>query len=257
MKELIKLSGIKRFYRMGDITVRALQGIDMSIDYGEFVSIMGPSGSGKTTLMNILGCLDRPTEGVYILDGMDTRDADLDDFADIRNEKIGFVFQSFNLLPRVSALENVELPLFYDRSRNIENPREKAEKVLNLVGLGDRLDHIPSRLSGGQQQRVAIARALVGDPSFVLADEPTGNLDTETTLDIMVLLQELNERGITIVTVTHEPEVARYTKRKITLQDGVIVSDEPVPGSPSAAADLAQWRKIHSGLYTAEKEYVS
>jgi len=224
---LIEMSGIKRHYQMGDITVRALNGVDLSIGPGEFVAVMGASGSGKSTLMNILGCLDRPTGGSFTLDGLDTAEAEMDDFADIRNEKIGFVFQGFNLLPRTSALENVELPLMYNRTREFADPIEKAEEALRLVGLGDRLDHVPAQLSGGQQQRVAIARALVGNPVFVLADEPTGNLDTATTMEIMVLFQELNERGITIVMVTHEPEVACYTKRTITLQDGLIVADTP------------------------------
>ena len=226
---VIEMRGITRHYGMGETTVRALQGIDLTIEQGESVAIMGPSGSGKSTLMNILGCLDAPTSGSYIIDDIDTRSADMDDFADIRNSKIGFIFQGFNLLPRTSARENVELPLFYNRTDDIDDPRQRAEAALIKVGLGNRLDHIPARLSGGQQQRVAIARALVNDPVFVLADEPTGNLDTGTTLEIMALFRELNEAGITIITVTHEPEVAGFAGRIIILRDGRIFSDKPAP----------------------------
>lgn len=233
---LIEMRNISRHYQMGSVTVKALQGIDLAVDSGEFIAVMGASGSGKSTLMNILGCLDRPTAGTYILDGLDTGDAEMDDFAGIRNEKIGFVFQGFNLLPRTSALENVELPLFYDRSRikggrGRFDPQEKAAEALEHVGLGDRLVHLPSELSGGQQQRVAIARALVGNPVFILADEPTGNLDTETTMEILSLFQDLNARGITVVMVTHEPEVARYTRRVVTLKDGRVISDKALKES--------------------------
>ena len=251
---VIELKGIKRYYRMGDITVKALRGVDLEIESGEFVAVMGPSGSGKSTLMNILGCLDQPTDGTYLLDSLDTGEADMDDFADIRNEKIGFVFQGFNLLPRTSALENVELPLFYNRTKDIPDLSDKAEEALVKVGLGDRLDHVPAQLSGGQQQRVAIARALVNDPVFVLADEPTGNLDTETTMEIMVLFQELNDLGITVIVVTHEPDVACYMKRIITLQDGGIVSDEPVTERKRADDDLLRWRSTHNNLYHEREE---
>ncbi len=246
---IIELRGITRHYVMGDITVRALRGIDLTIEKGEFAAVMGPSGSGKSTLMNILGCLDKPTSGSYTIDTLDIGEAEMDDFADIRNSSIGFVFQGFNLLSRTSALENVELPLFYNRTKEIEDPVEKARAALEKVGLGDRLDHIPSQLSGGQQQRVAIARALVNDPVFLLADEPTGNLDTETTLEIMVLFQELNEAGITILMVTHEPEVACFARRNITLRDGRIVSDVPVQDRGRAADTLGSWRQDHSNLY--------
>ena len=250
---VIEMRGITRHYVMGDITVRALQGIDLTIEKGEFVAVMGPSGSGKSTLMNILGCLDKPTSGSYTIGTLDIAEAEMDDFADIRNSSVGFVFQGFNLLSRTSALENVELPLFYNRTNKGENPVEKAKAALKKVGLGDRMDHIPSQLSGGQQQRVAIARALVNDPVFLLADEPTGNLDTETTLEIMVLFQELNDAGITILMVTHEPEVACYTKRNITLRDGMIVSDEPVANRERASATLQSWRRDHSSLYMAQE----
>ena len=239
-KCVIKMTGIKREYRMGSVRdaetviVRALRGVDFSAEAGEFVSVMGPSGSGKSTLMNILGCLDKPSGGSYALDGIETSTSSADTFAYIRNRKIGFVFQSFNLLSRTTALENVELPLFYRRREKGEKRqsaaerKEKAIQVLREVGLEKRMDHFPSQLSGGQQQRVAIARAMVNDPAFILADEPTGNLDSSMTMEIMGLFQQLNENGKTIVMVTHEPELAAYTKRIITLKDGELVSDKNV-----------------------------
>jgi putative ABC transport system ATP-binding protein len=249
---IIELRGIKRHYVVGEVLVKAIRGLDLSVEEGEFVSVMGPSGSGKSTLMNILGCLDKPTEGAYTLDGINTGSAGSDEFAAIRNRKIGFVFQGFNLLPRTTALENVELPLFYshagpDRARK-RYQAERAKHALDEVGLGNRLDHKPSQLSGGQQQRVAIARAMVNDPAFILADEPTGNLDSEMTLEVMSLFQELNDRGKTIVMVTHEPEVAAYTRRIVTMRDGAIVSDERVSARKSAADDLRKWKETHSIL---------
>jgi len=245
---IIELRGIKRWYRVGDIIVKALRGLDLDVERGEFVAIMGPSGSGKSTLMNTLGCLDKPTEGSYILDGLETSKATPDEFSDIRNNKIGFVFQGFNLLARTTALENVELPLFYDRSGKKVDTRAAARQALREVGLEDRFDHKPNQLSGGQQQRVAIARAMVKDPAFLLADEPTGNLDTEMTLEIMTLFQELNDRGKTIVMVTHEPEVAAYTKRILVLRDGSLVSNRSVTDRHRAADDLAAWKKDHALL---------
>jgi len=259
--KVIELEGIKRFYRLAgrkkgekenreEIIVRALRGLDLTAEAGEFISIMGPSGSGKSTLMNILGCLDRPDEGRYRLDGIETSTSDSDTFAFIRNKKIGFVFQAFNLLTRTSALENVELPLSYNRSGKNSNKvnRERATAVVREVGLGERMDHFPSQLSGGQQQRVAIARAMVNDPAFILADEPTGNLDTEMTLEIMSLFVELNDRGKTIIMVTHEPELAAYTKRVVTLRDGSLVSDLPISERRSAAEDLGKWKDEHALL---------
>ena len=263
---VIELKGIKREYRMESktskkkkenenvVVVRALRGVVFSAEEGEFVSVMGPSGSGKSTLMNILGCLDKPSGGTYTLDGIETSMSDTDTFAYIRNRKIGFVFQSFNLLARTTALENVELPLFYRRREKNEirhtnsTRKERAEQVLHEVGLKDRMDHFPSQLSGGQQQRVAIARAMVNDPAFILADEPTGNLDTGMTLEIMGLFQQLNDRGKTIIMVTHEPELAAYTKRIITLRDGEIVSDYNVEERRVAIDDLSQWKRDHAIL---------
>jgi putative ABC transport system ATP-binding protein len=239
------MKGIKRIYPLDGVTVRALRGVDFSADVGEFVAVMGPSGSGKSTLMNILGCLDKPSEGTYILDGIETTSSGGDAFALIRNKKIGFVFQSFNLLPRTTALENVELPLFYAKKISSKERRERAMAALKEVGLEERMNHVPSQLSGGQQQRVAIARAMVNDPAFILADEPTGNLDTEMTLEIMALFQSLNRRGKTIIMVTHEPELAAYTRRVITLRDGELVSDRVVDEQREAAEDLAQWKKEH------------
>ena len=253
---LIEMNGIRRFYVMGDITVKAIKNADLSVEKGEFIAVMGPSGSGKSTLMNILGCLDKPTDGIYILDSTDTSSAGQDEFADIRNRKIGFVFQGFNLLAKTSALENVELPLLYNRSKNITDPVLLARKALETVGLGNRLTHLPSQLSGGQQQRVAIARALVTDPVFILADEPTGNLDTETTLEIMMLFQQLNRNGITIIMVTHEPEVACYVRRIITMRDGEIVSDKAVADIRDAGSDLEDWRKLNNHLYISSGEAV-
>ena len=260
---VIELRGIKREYRMevktgasldneAAVVVRALRGVDFSAEAGEFVSVMGPSGSGKSTLMNILGCLDKPSAGTYTLDGIETSKSDSDTFAYIRNRKIGFVFQSFNLLARTTALENVELPLFYrrrdkDEKRQSSQARiERAIKALREVGLDKRMDHFPSQLSGGQQQRVAIARAMVNDPAFILADEPTGNLDSGMTLEIMGLFQELNRQGKTIIMVTHEPELAAYTKRIITLRDGELVSDKRVTEQRNAAEDLSLWKNEHA-----------
>jgi putative ABC transport system ATP-binding protein len=251
--QVIELKGIKRHYKMGDILVKAIRGLDLEVASGEFVSVMGPSGSGKSTLMNIIGCLDEPTEGSYVLEGLDTSKAGPNDFAEIRNTRIGFVFQGFNLLSRTSALENVELPLFYARRPKGGKPSELAAAALAEVGLGGRLDHIPSQLSGGQQQRVAIARAMVNDPAFILADEPTGNLDTEMSLEIMSLFQDLNDRGKTIVMVTHEPEVAAYSRRIVAMRDGEIVSDRPVAERRRAQEDLAAWRAEHVLLADRER----
>jgi putative ABC transport system ATP-binding protein len=243
VKPVIELQGVKRVYTLGAVEVRALKGVDFSASAGEFVAVMGPSGSGKSTLMNILGCLDKPSEGSYRLDGVETASSDADTFALIRNRKIGFVFQSFNLLSRTTALENVELPMFYNRLYKGKERRKRAGQCLKEVGLGERFDHVPAQLSGGQQQRVAIARALANDPAFILADEPTGNLDSEMTLEIMTLFQRLNEQGKTIVMVTHEPELAAYTKRVVTLRDGELVSDVFIKERRSAALDLKSFLK--------------
>jgi putative ABC transport system ATP-binding protein len=252
---IIELRGIKRHYVMGDVVVKALRGLDLSVEEGEFLAIMGPSGSGKSTLMNILGCLDKPTAGSYVLDGLETSKATTDEFADIRNSKIGFVFQGFNLLARTSAIENVELPLFYKRGAGKKDQKVLAQAALEEVGLGGRIHHMPSQLSGGQQQRVAIARAMVTDPAFILADEPTGNLDTEMTLEIMTLFQALNDRGKTIVMVTHEPELAAYCKRTITLRDGSLVSDSRPNARKRASNDLAAWKE--SNALIAKEEAAS
>jgi len=223
---IVRLEDVHKTYRTGEVDVLAVRGVSLEIQRGEFVAVMGSSGSGKSTLMNLLGCLDRPTRGRYLLDGFDVSGLDRDQLADIRNRKLGFVFQSFNLLARTSALENVELPLLYSEHRLTNAQlREKAEKVLAAVGLTGREDHHPSQLSGGQQQRVAIARALINDPEVVLADEPTGNLDSGTSIEIMDIFQKLNERGITIIMVTHETDIAAYAKRNIVMRDGSVQTD--------------------------------
>lgn len=223
---------------MGTQTVHALRGISFVINEGEFVTIMGSSGSGKSTLLNILGCLDKPTSGSYSIDGVRVKDLSRNQLATIRNEKIGFIFQSYNLLARTSAIENVQLPLLYNSKVTSEERKERAIKALRMVGLGERLNHTPSQLSGGQQQRVAIARSLVNDPVMVLADEATGNLDTRTSYEIMSLFQELNERGITIAFVTHEPDIANFSNRTIVLQDGNIKKDHINTDIQSAAKEL-------------------
>ncbi len=228
MHPVIETRGLEKVYISGEVEVHALRCIDLRIEPGEFVAIMGASGSGKSTLMNILGCLDLPSAGEYLLDGTQVNTLSKNQLADIRNEKIGFVFQGFNLLARTSALENVELPLLYNRTRNLGNPAALAREALERVGLGERLDHQPSQLSGGQQQRVAIARALVTKPSLILADEPTGNLDSRTSVEVMALFRELNDQGITVVLVTHEHDIANYTKRIIEVRDGLIRRDVPV-----------------------------
>jgi len=238
MMEVITLKKIRKIYQMGDIEVEAIKGLDLKVEKGEFISIMGASGSGKSTLMNIIGCLDTPTSGEYILNGKSVGMLTKDAYADIRNQEIGFVFQGFNLLPRTTALENVELPLIYDRTHRIENPKDAAVEALKQVGLDNRAMHEPNQLSGGQQQRVAIARALVNKPAILLADEPTGNLDTKTSVEIMSLFQDLNENGMTIVLVTHEPDIASYTKRIVEMRDGEVLRDEPVLDVQKASNSL-------------------
>jgi len=238
---LIELEGIVRIYRMGDVEVQALRGVTLSIAQGEFTAVMGASGSGKSTLMNILGCLDRPSAGRYLLDGQEVSTHGTERLAEIRNRTIGFVFQSFNLLARTSALENVELPLLYAGVPAAERHARAAE-ALQRVGLADRADHMPNQMSGGQQQRVAIARALVGRPRVILADEPTGNLDSRTSVEVMALFQELGRGGITVVLVTHEQDIAQYASRVVVMRDGLVKSDtrrearRAVPGLPDEAA---------------------
>jgi putative ABC transport system ATP-binding protein len=236
---IIALDGIKKIYKTGDVEVHAIRGVSVRVEKGEFVAIMGASGSGKSTMMNTIGCLDRPTEGKYSLDGIDVSGLKRDQLAEIRNKKIGFVFQGFNLLARTSALENVELPMLYCRPA-LSGPdmRARAMKALELVGLQDRAHHHPSQLSGGQQQRVAIARALAIQPALLLADEPTGNLDSRTSIEVMGVFQQLNDQGITIVMVTHELDIASYTKRVVVMRDGRIVKDSPVEKRLHAADEL-------------------
>jgi putative ABC transport system ATP-binding protein len=227
MDSMIHVQDLRKTYRMGDIDVPALRGVSFDIQPGEFVAIMGPSGSGKSTLMNLLGCLDTPSDGQYLLDGLPVEQLDRNLLAAVRNRKIGFVFQQFNLLPRQTALENVALPLVYLGGVPAEERQERAQMVLEQVGLGDRIEHRPKELSGGQQQRVAIARALITRPALLLADEPTGNLDSRSSEEIMALFKELNEQGITVVLVTHEPDVAQHARRVLTVHDGLLTSDAP------------------------------
>lgn len=223
-QEVIRIKGIKKIYKVGNQEVRALNGVDIQINKNEYVAIMGPSGSGKSTMMNILGCLDSPSEGEYILNGTDVSKMDDNDLAVIRNKEIGFIFQSFNLLPRYTALDNVALPLIYS-GESREKREDRARVALENVDLKDRMHHKPNELSGGQRQRVAVARALVNNPSIILADEPTGNLDTKTSIDIMKLFEEIHEQGNTVILVTHEEDIAKHAKRIIRLRDGIIESD--------------------------------
>lgn len=239
---LVDIKQVTRVYKSGEVAVHALRGIDMSVEQGEFVAIMGQSGSGKSTLMNILGCLDRPTGGTYLLGGEDVSTLSRDRLAGFRNRTIGFVFQSFHLLPRTTALENVELPLLYrDDELSWKEMHRRAEEALEIVGLADRADHTPNELSGGQKQRVAIARALVTKPDLLLADEPTGNLDSRTSLEIMDVIQRLNDEGLTVLMVTHEPEMARFAGRMIQLRDGLLRSDKQVKPVRAEQA-LADWK---------------
>ncbi len=224
-KELIEIKNLSKIYQMGNNELHALKGINLSIRNGEFISIMGTSGSGKSTLMNILGCLDRPTLGNYYLEGIDINDKTEDELSDIRNQKIGFVFQSFNLISRTSALKNVELPMIYAKIPS-DKRIQRASLLLEKVGLGERMGHVPNELSGGQRQRVAIARALANEPPIILADEPTGNLDTKSSIEIMEIFTELNREGKTVIIVTHEREIAEYTDRIVTFRDGTIINDE-------------------------------
>ena len=239
-RPVIELRQVEKVYRVGRNEVYALRGVDLTVERGEMIAVMGSSGSGKSTLMNVLGCLDVPSGGGYVLDGTRVDGMSRNALADLRNQKLGFVFQGFNLLARTSALDNVELALLYDRAGRWRDTRALAARALERVGLGERLDHHPSELSGGQQQRVAIARALVTRPTLLLADEPTGNLDSRTTVEVMVLFQELNDQGITIVLVTHEPEVAQYARRVVEVRDGRIIRDHAVGDRRRAAEDLRQ-----------------
>jgi putative ABC transport system ATP-binding protein len=252
MSSIIQLDHIHKVYHTGEVDVHAVRDVSLQIVKGEFVAIMGASGSGKSTMMNMLGCLDRPTQGRYLLDGVDVSGLDRDQLATIRNRKIGFVFQGFNLLSRTSALENTELPLMYNGSHlGAREQRKRAAHALEIVGLGQRADHHPNQLSGGQQQRVAIARALVNEPAMLLADEPTGNLDTQTSIEIMGVFQKLNDDGITIVMVTHELDIASYTKRNVIMRDGKVVTDAPVAGRLIATDELRKLREAQQAVQLA------
>ena len=237
--KILDIHDLKREFQMGVEIVKALKGVSFSVEEGEFVTIMGSSGSGKTTMLNILGCLDQPTSGTYLLDNVDVKELSRNELAQLRNRKIGFVFQSYNLLARTSAMENVELPLLYNPTISTSQRHQMAVKALEAVKLSDRLDHLPNQLSGGQQQRVAIARALVNSPVMILADEATGNLDTKTSYEIMALFQELNKQGKTIVFVTHEPDIAAFSSRTITLKDGKVIKDQKNENIRSAKDMLA------------------
>ena len=247
MPAVVQLHDIHKIYSSGEVQVHAVRGISLEIQRGEFMAIMGASGSGKSTLMNLLGCLDRPTRGQYLLDGIDVSGLDRNQLADIRNQKLGFVFQGFNLLSRTTALENVELPMLYGGRRNgSRDLAARAARALDIVGLSDRADHFPSQLSGGQQQRVAIARALVNEPQILLADEPTGNLDSKTSVEIMGVFQKLNDEGITIVMVTHELDIARFCRRNLIVRDGRVVSDKPVADRLYADREMKMLREAES-----------
>ncbi|MCE2827729.1 MAG: ABC transporter ATP-binding protein [Verrucomicrobium sp.] len=239
MPAVIQLQDFQKTYRTGEIEVRAVRGVNLTVEAGEFVAIMGSSGSGKSTLMNTVGCLDRPSSGKCLIDGVDIGSLGRNELADLRNRKLGFVFQGFNLLARTTALENVQLPMLYARPKiPISEQNQRAAAALELVGLGQRMDHTPSRLSGGQQQRVAIARALVNRPTLLLADEPTGNLDTRTSIEIMGIFQKLNDQGMTLVMVTHELDIAQYCKRIVVMRDGLVRSDTPVSQRLDAVEEL-------------------
>ncbi len=239
MPAIVQLEDIHKVYDSGEIPVHAVRGVSLEIGAGEFVAVMGASGSGKSTLMNLLGCLDRPTTGRYLLSGTDVSGLDRNQLADLRNQQLGFVFQGFNLLSRTTARENVELPMLYGRRRfSSREIRERALRSLDVVGLSNRADHFPSQLSGGQQQRVAIARALINEPHILLADEPTGNLDSKTAVEIMGVFQKLNDAGITIVMITHELDIARYCQRNLVMRDGRLVSDVPVDERLNATGEL-------------------
>ena len=243
VKPVIQLEGVEKVYQTGEVAVKAVRGVSLTVMPGEFVAVMGASGSGKSTLMNLIGCLDRPTAGRYRLDGEEVGALSKSELSGVRNQRLGFVFQGFNLLSRTSALENVELPLLYSPSGHGRRElRRRSLAALAQVGLSERAEHHPSQLSGGQQQRVAIARALVNEPALLLADEPTGNLDTRTSLEIMAIFQELNRKGMTILMVTHEPDIARYCLREITMRDGRVISDQAVGDRLDAAAELAKTR---------------
>jgi putative ABC transport system ATP-binding protein len=241
---LLQNEALAKTYQMGDIHVHALRGVNLQVQRGEFIAIMGASGSGKTTFMNLLGCLDKASTGSYILDGIAVHEMSDEELTSIRNQKIGYVFQSFYLLPRTTALENVELPLLYCHRCSLHERHEKAMKALSIVGIEDRARHFPNQLSGGQQQRVAIARAIVNDPVFILADEPTGNLDTRTSIEVMAVFQELHSQGKTVILVTHENDIAQYAQRQITFRDGLIISDKTNPKPRIASEDLKNLPKL-------------
>ena len=252
MNAVIQLEDIHKTYHTGEVDVRAVRGVSLTVQPGEFVAIMGASGSGKSTLMNITGCLDRATTGRFRLDGVDVSSLNRNELADIRNQKIGFIFQGFNLLARTAAVENVELPMLYRRNNLAgRERRDQALRALETVGLGARADHLPSQLSGGQQQRVAIARALVNQPALLLADEPTGNLDTQTSIEIMGVFQKLNDAGITVIMITHELDIAHYTKRTVVLRDGLIVSDTPVTDRLNAEKEFNRLKTEQAAVQLA------
>ena len=252
MSAVIQLDAVNKVYHTGEVDVHAVRDVSLEINKGEFVAIMGASGSGKSTMMNILGCLDRPSSGRYLLDGVNVSDLDRDDLATIRNQKLGFVFQGFNLLARTSALENVELPMLYaSKHLSRHEVTQRAQRALESVGLADRADHHPSQLSGGQQQRVAIARGLVNEPTVLLADEPTGNLDSRTSVEVMGVFQQLNERGITIVMVTHELDIAQYTKRNIVMRDGYVITDTVVANRLNAENEIRRLEAAQKAVQLA------